>query len=224
MATELNPAQETNLRGRNGENLQKMCIACSWGKYSLDEGIMGFWKQQADVDLDLSCIMLNANGDIVDHIYSTFYRTEFLNRYGMPDGKMQSNDKALRHSGDNQRGNRNSEKSENESISINLAAISPAIDKIYFFLNNSGPGDFSLIPYVNLRIYEGYTPRPANELASLSIASSPSKAGEQSLILGSLNRNAGRWNFKTVGQTFKDANLCETIKRILVKFENKGQE
>lgn len=106
MAIRLEKGQRINLEKNNGSKLTQFCVGCNWGAIEKG-GFLGFGKNVQDVDLDLSCVMLDANGNLCDHIYSPLYKREFLARYGMPPGKIDSNDFALHHSGDDLKGDQN---------------------------------------------------------------------------------------------------------------------
>ena len=99
MAIRLEKGQRINLEKNNGAKLTQFCVGCNWGSI-IKNGFLGLGNSVQDVDLDLSCVMLDANGNLCDHIYSPLYRKEFLDQYGMPPGKVDSNDRALHHSGD----------------------------------------------------------------------------------------------------------------------------
>lgn len=214
MAIRLEKGQRINLEKGNGAKLTNFCVGCNWGAI-VKNGLFGFGKSTQDVDLDLSCIMFDANGRIIDHIYSPLYRPEFLNRYGMPMGKVDSNDRALHHSGDDLKGDQGGDDGlDNEIITVNLNQVSPNVDQIYFFLNNCGKEDFSQIPYASIRMYEGTPTRVKEVFASYDVAAMPQYRGMTALIMGKLYRRNGEWKFAAIGDAYPDANICETIKRI----------
>ena len=172
-----------------------------------------------DVDLDLSCVMVDANGNLVDHIYSPLYKREFLARYGMPPGKVDSVDRALHHSGDDLKGDQNGDDGlDNEIITVDLNRVNPNVNQIFFFLNNCGREDFSQIPYASIRMYEGTPARVKEVFASYDVAAEPRYRGMTALIMGKLYRRNGEWKFSAIGDAFPDANLCETIKRIVTNY------
>ncbi len=216
MAINLVKGQRINLEKAGGSKLTNFCVGCNWGAIVTGGGFFGLGKKVTDVDLDLSCIMVDANGQIIDHIYSPLYRTDFLSRYGMPPGKVDSNDRALHHSGDDLKGDQDGDDGlDNEIITVDLNRVSPNVNQIFFFLNNCGSEDFSQIPYASIRMYEG-TPQHVKEVfASYDVAASPQYRGMTALIMGKLYRRNGEWKFSAIGDAFPDRNLCETIGRIL---------
>lgn len=216
MAIRLEKGQRINLEKNNGSKLTSFCVGCNWGAIVTSGGFLGLGKNVQDVDLDLSCIMVDRNGNIIDHIYSPLYKIEFLNRYGMPPGKVSSKDFALKHSGDDLKGDQDGDDGlDNEIITVDLSRVSPQVEQIFFFLNNCGQEDFSQIPYASIRMYEG-TPTFVKEVfASYDVASTPQYRGMQALIMGKLYRRNGEWKFSAIGDAFPDRNLCETINRII---------
>lgn len=215
MAIRLEKGQRINLEKKNGSRLTNFCVGCNWGAI-VSGGFLGFGKSVKDVDLDLSCVMVDASGNLVDHIYSPLYRTDFLGRYGMPPGKTDSADGALHHSGDDLKGDLNGDDGlDNEILTVNLNLVSPDVEQIFFFLNNCGKEDFSQIPYASIRMYEGTPSRVKEVFASYDVAAEPRYAGKTALIMGKLYRRNGEWKFSAIGDAYPDANLCETIRRIV---------
>lgn len=219
MAIRLEKGQRINLEKGNGSRLTEFCVGCNWGAIVKPGGFLGLGKSVQDVDLDLSCVMADANGNLVDHIYSPLYKTSFLSRYGMPPGKTDSAERALHHSGDDLKGDQNGDDSlDNEIITVDLNRVNPNVDQIFFFLNNCGREDFSQIPYASIRMYEG-TPRRVKEVfASYDVAANPQYRGMTALIMGKLYRRNGEWKFSAIGDAYPDANLCETIRRIVTNY------
>lgn len=215
MAINLQKGQRINLEKAPGNKLTQFCVGCNWGAIETRGGFLGLSKKNIDVDLDLSVLMLDANGKICDHIYSPLYKTAFLERYGMPPGKVDSRDHALHHSGDDLQGDTGGDDGlDNEIVTVDLSLISPDTDQIFFFLNNVGKEDFSQIPYASIRMYEGTPVSVKNVFAAYDVASEPQYAGMRALIMGKLYRRGNNWKFAAIGDAYNDANICETITRI----------
>lgn len=219
MAIRLEKGQRINLEKSNGSKLTDFCVGCNWGAIVSSGGFLGLGKKVVDVDLDLSCVMINKDGKLVDHIYSPLYKQSFLARYGMPPGKVDSIDRALHHSGDDLKGDQDGDDGlDNEIITVDLNRVDPGVEQIFFFLNNCGKEDFSMIPYASIRMYEGTPTRVKEVFASYDVAAEPRYAGMTALIMGKLYRRNGEWKFSAIGDAFPDANLCETIKRIVTDY------
>lgn len=222
MAIRLEKGQRINLEKAGGNALRQFCVGCNWGAIvTTRKGFLGLVSKDeiTDVDLDLSCIVLDANGRLLDHIYSPEYREDFLRANGMPPGKLDTADGALHHSGDDRKGDQQGDDAlDNEILTVDLDRISPDADQIFFFLNNVGKEDFSQIPYASIRMYEG-TPRDVKEIfAAYDVAATPAFAGRRALVMGRLYRRNGAWRFAAIGDATNDANLCETINRICTSY------
>ncbi len=215
MAIRLEKGHKINLEKNDGSRLTQFCVGCNWGAIKVSGGFLGLGKRMKDVDLDLSCVMTDANGNIIDHIYSPLYRADFLAKYGRPLGKLNSKDMAMRHTGDDLKGDQDGDDGlDNEIITVDLTRVDPSVTQIFFFLNNCGPEDFSQIPYASIRMFEG-TPTGVNSVfASYDVAAEAQYAGKRAIIMGKLYRRGGQWKFAAIGDAYPDANICETIRRI----------
>ena len=215
----LEKGQRINLEKSDGSKLTAFCVGVNWGAIETKGGFLGLGKKTIDVDLDLSCILIDSNNKFFDHIYSPLYRIDFLNHYGMPKGKLDTNDRALHHSGDDQEGDKGGDDDlDNEIISVNLSQVNSRVTQIFFFLNNVGKEDFAKIPYAKIRMYEG-TPTKVNRVfASYNVAAEQQYAGKRALIMGKLYKKNDEWKFHAIGDPTDDGNLCETIKRILKSY------
>lgn len=219
MAIRLEKGQRIDLTKHNGAKLTNFCVGCNWGAIVTRSGLFGLGKTVHDVDLDLSCIMFDDKGQLVDHIYSPLYKKEFLARHGMGPGKVDSRDFALHHSGDDLKGDQDGDDGlDNEIITVDLSRVNPNVSQIFFFLNNCGKEDFSQIPYASIRMYEGTPERVKEVFASYDVAAEPQYRGMTALVMGKLYRRGGEWKFSAIGDAFPDPNLCETIKRIATTY------
>ena len=219
MAIRLEKGQRINLEKNNGSKLTNFCVGCNWGVIEVSSGLFGLGKKVTEVDLDLSCVMLNSAGEMCDHIYSPLYKPEFLAHYGMPAGKVDSKEHALHHSGDDLKGDEGGDDGlDNEIITVNLDKINQDIEQIFFFLNNCGKEDFSQIPYAAIRMYEGTPDKVKEVFAQYDVAAEAQYKGKLALIMGKLYKKGGEWKFAAIGDAYEDDNLCLTIKRILTNY------
>lgn len=226
MAINLQKGQKIDLRKSTGEALTNFCVGVNWGAIETTKpGFLGFGTKTVveDVDLDLSCIMLNANGELVDWIYSPEYNG-WLSQNNIPLGKLLSKDGGLRHSGDDRQGDVGGDDGlDNEIISVDLNRISQDIDKIFFFLNiylNQGQNfDFSHIPFAKIRMYEGTPTKVNNVHSNYDIVTDSSYRGKGALILGKLYRRGNEWKFDAIGDPAHDQMFVNTIQRILQNYK-----
>ena len=217
----LEKGQRINLEKSDKSKMSNFCVGCNWGAIK-KSSLFGLLSESKDVDLDLSCIMLDANGKMADHVYSPLYRLEFLSKYGMPQGKLDSRDGAFHHTGDDLKGDAGAvdDEMDNEIIKVDLNKVSANIEQIFFFLNNVGDEDFSMIPYASIRMFEGTLSKVTNVYAKYNVSKEPQFAGKRALIMGKLYRKNGEWKFAAIGDAHTDRNICETIIRILNNYAN----
>jgi tellurium resistance protein TerZ len=220
MAINLSKGQKIDLRKSSGEQLTNFCVGVNWGAIeTIKKGFFGSKKVIEDVDLDLSCIMTDANGELYDWIYSPEYNG-FLEQNNYPLGKLVSKDSALRHSGDDRQGDVGGDDGlDNEIISVDLNKVDSNVEKIFFFLNiylNKGQNfDFSNIPFAKIRMYEGTPTRVNNIHSNYDIVTDGSYAGKGALIMGKLYRRNGEWKFDAIGEPSDDKIFLQTIQKIL---------
>ncbi len=215
MAIRLEKGQRINLEKESGSKLTNFCVGCNWGAI-VKKSFFGLSKTVVDVDLDLSCLMFDANGNVVDHIWSPLYRFNGQ----LPQGKLTSADGALHHTGDDLTGDQDGDDGlDNEIITVDLNRVSPRVNSIVFFLNiynnNEYSGDFSGIPYASIRMFEGTPDRPPKQVfAHYDVATQTECAGKRALIMGKLYRRNGEWKFAAIGDAFEDRFIAQTIVRV----------
>lgn len=220
MSINLKKGQKIDLRKSSGDALTNFCVGVNWGAIeTIKKGLFGKRTVVEDVDLDLSCIMTDASGELVDWLYSPEYNG-FLRQNNFPLGKLISKDNALRHSGDDTQGDVGGDDGlDNEIISVDLNKVDSKVEKIFFFLNiylNQGQKfDFSNIPFAKIRMYEG-TPTKVNSVhSSYDIVTDSTYSGKGALIMGKLYRRNNEWKFDALGEPTDDKIFLHTINRIL---------
>jgi len=218
MAINLQKGQRIDLRKSSGSTLTDFCVGVNWGAIE-KKAFFGLSKTATNVDLDLSCIMVDAQGNVVDHLYSPEYKVEILQKFGLPPGKLVSRNNALRHSGDDRAGDTGGDDGlDNEIITVNLAQLEANVTQVFFFLNNVGPEDFSQIPYAKIRMYEGTTKSVKEVFASYNVAAEAQYAGKKGLIMGKLYKKENEWKFNAIGDPTEDSFLGQTIHRIVKSY------
>lgn len=223
MAIRLEKGQRINLEKEDGAKLTQFCVGCNWGAVIREKtGFLGFGKKKevVDVDLDLSCMMFDVDGNPVDHIWSPLYR--FGDRkVGLPNGKVDSLDRALHHTGDDLTGDTDGDDGlDNEIITVNIDMVNNRVNSIVFFLNvynnNEYQGDFSGVPYAYIRMFEGTPNRPPKQVfAQYDVSTKTDCIGKRGLIMGKLYRRNGNWKFAAIGDAYDDPNIVYTIQRVM---------
>ena len=249
----LEKGQRINLEKSNGSKLTKFFVGCNWGALKTgrkvevvdSEGFLGFGRkthyedEEVDLDLDLSCVMTDAMGNLVDTLYSPLYNGKIYPNIfrkqlaTLPLGADWSKDRAMYHTPDDTEGDKGGDDGlDNEIVTVDLTKVDQRIEQIFFFLNIFKPQriDFLKIPYAAIRMceYDGTQKdinKVTNVFAEYDVAKDSQFAGKNSLIMGKLYRHNGEWKFAAIGDAFDDSdgslpnsNLCLTIKRILSSY------
>lgn len=217
MAIRLEKGQRINLEKTNGSKLTNFCVGCKWGNVER-KSFFGLLTNNVDVDLDLSCLMFDANGKAIDHIWSPLF--QFHDRApetGLPNGKLLSRDGAIKHTGDALKSGLGI---DDEVITVDLTRVSNEVNSIVFFLNiynnEDYSGDFSGIPYARIRMYE-YDRNPENVkevFAEYNIVTQTECVGKRGLVMAKLYRHNGEWKFAAIGDAFEDRSIVYTIARV----------
>lgn len=214
MAINLTKGQRIDLRKTSGATLTDFCVGVNWGGIE-SRGFLGLTKKVQNVDLDLSAALLDAQGELCDHIYSPLYKPELLAKCGLPPGKLVAANGALRHTGDDQAGDSGGDDGlDNEIITVSLNQVPANIGQIFFFLNSCGKEDFSVIPYAKIRMFEGTPTKVKEVFASYNVAAEPQYSGKRALILGRLYRRGSEWKFAAMGEPTEDVFVGQTVARI----------
>ena len=215
MAINLQKGQRINLEKETGAKLQQFCVGCNWGAITTSGNFLGLGKKTKAVDLDLSCVVFDSSGKMCDHLYSPLYKKEFLSKYNLPLGKLDTLDGALHHTGDDLEGDTDGDDGlDNEIITVDLQRVNPDVRQIFFFLNNVGNEDFSQIPYASIRMFEGTPDRVDQVFASYNVAAEAAYKDKTALVMGELYVHNGAWKFNAIGDAFPHPNLCVTIQHI----------
>ena len=139
---------------------------------------------------------------------------------GLPDGKVDSKDRALHHTGDDLTGDQDGDDGlDNEIITVDLNRVDSKVNQMVFFLNiynnDDFQGDFSDIPYASIRMYEGTPSKVREVFASYDVVTKENCAGKRALIMGKLYRHNGEWKFAALGDAYEDKTIVHTIIRVM---------
>lgn len=194
MAINLEKGQRINLEKSNGSKLQSICVGINWG--AIEKKSLFGTKKEA-VDLDASCAVYDENKKVID---SVNFR------------KLQSDDKSIKHSGDDLTGDVNGDDGlDNEVITLDFSRLSANANYVGFFINSFRGQDFKDIPFASIRIYEGTPSKVTEVFAQYNIAKDSAFAGSVSMVLGVFYKKNGEWKFNAIGAPTKDKRLEETI-------------
>lgn len=194
MAINLEKGQRINLEKSNGSKLQNICVGINWG--AIEKKALFGTKKEA-VDLDASCAVYDEKKQLIDSVNFK---------------KLQSNERAIIHSGDDLTGDLNGDDGlDNEVITLDFSKLSASANYIAFYVNSFQGQDFKDIPFASIRIYEGTPKMVSTEFARYDIANDVTFGGKVSMVLGVFYKKNNEWKFNAIGTATSDKTLEQTI-------------
>ncbi len=147
-------------------------------------GLFGGKKQQS-IDLDASCLLLDAAGKVLDQVWFQ---------------QLRSRDGSVTHTGDNRTG---AGDGDDESIIVDLSAVASSVQTLFFVVNSFTGQNFSQIENAFCRLVDESSGR---ELARYDLSGSGTHTAQ---LMCKLTRGSDGWVMTAVGvpasgRTFAD--------------------
>jgi len=183
MAVSLNKGQSVSLKKSDGGTLTKVRMGLGWDAMKV-KTMFGRTKEQA-IDLDASCLMFSADRVLLDQVWFS---------------QLRSKDGALVHLGDNRTG---AGDGDDESIVVDLTAVSPSVQSLVFVVNSYSGETFSQIENAFCRLIDASNEQ---EVARYDLSGSGPHTAQ---IMAKVTRDGTGWSMmalgvRTSGRTIKD--------------------
>jgi len=176
MALTLSKNQSISLEKAGGAGLTKISLGLGWDP--VKSGFLGkLMGNGGEIDLDASCILFDAQLQPVDLVW---FR------------QLQSRDGSIKHSGDNRTGEGDG---DDETIHVDLAQLPATVQYLVFTVNSFTGQNFEKVENAYCRIVNS---AKREELARFNLSE---KGRHTGIVMASLVRGAGGWEFKAIGQT-----------------------
>ncbi len=191
MAISLKKGQGISL-AKEAPGMQVAMLGAGWG---MKKGKGFFSMGKKEVDLDASCLLFDADGNMLDEVWFQ---------------QLRSKDGAIQHTGDDRQGG-GDEDDPNEEIRVNLDKINPAAKTLVFTINSFTGESFDGIPNAFCVLNNADS---GVEIARYNLSN---EGGEwTALVIAKLVRGSKGWEFYAIGEwgngrTFKD--LMPVIKK-----------
>ncbi|AOL07868.1 TerD family protein [Burkholderia contaminans] len=178
MALTLSKNQSISLEKTAGRGLTSISLGLGWDPVKSG----GFFSKMLgggsnDIDLDASCILLDGDMKSVDLVW---FR------------QLESRDGAIEHSGDNLTGEGDG---DDETIHVDLQRLPGTVQHLVFTVNSFRGQTFDQVENAYCRILDD---SKNQELARFNLAE---KGRHTGVVMASLSRRAGGWEFKAIGQS-----------------------
>ena len=178
MALTLSKNQSISLEKTAGSGLAEVSLGLGWDPVKSG----GFFSKMLGgggnaIDLDASCIVLDSGLNPVDLVW---FR------------QLASKDGSIKHSGDNLTGEGDG---DDETIHVDLQRLPGSIQHLVFTVNSFRGQTFDQVENAYCRILNE---SKNQELARFNLAE---KGRHTGVVMASLSRGAGGWEFKAIGQS-----------------------
>lgn len=183
----------------NASGLTDVAVGVNWGMIGgtriVTEKVGGFFgfgakevqttvtERQERVDLDLSALLYDKNGKLVNKIY-------YNNKWG----------KGVNHSGDDTSGDSSKDDKDNETITVKLADTAPDVTKIVFVLVSFRGQDFGLLPYAGMNLYNISSGKTKLANTNIDISKDKKFSGKVSMIFAALEKTDAGWDYRMIAE------------------------
>lgn len=177
----------------NASGLTDVAVGVNWGQIKKG-GLFGFGSALEAVDLDLSALLYDANGSLVDKIY-----------YGNKSGK------GVRHSGDDLTGDSSQDDKDNETITVRLAETAPNVTKIVFVLVSFKGQDFGDLPYAAMNLYNTSSGKVKLANSNIDISKDSKYKGKVSMVFAALEKVNGSFSYRMIAEPTDKKTLGDLV-------------
>jgi len=199
MAVNLSKGQKISLEKEAGGALSQIKMGLGWDVGAAPQKSGGFLgglfggggSAGGSIDLDASCIMLDANKQMVDAIWF---------------GQLQSKDSSIQHTGDNRTG---AGDGDDEVINVNLSRIPDHVQALVFTVNSFTGQTFATVNNAFCRLVNASN---NSEVARYDLSA---QGGHTALILAKIYRHNGEWKMHAIGETASGRTFHDLMPAIL---------
>ena len=199
MAVNLTKGQKISLVKEAGGELTQIKMGLGWDAGAAPKKSGGFLgglfggggSAGGSIDLDASCIMLDANKQLVDAIWF---------------GQLQSKDNSVQHTGDNRTG---AGDGDDEVINVNLARVPANVQALVFTVNSFTGQTFATVNNAFCRLINA---THTSEVARYNLSA---QGSHTALILAKIYRHNGEWKMHAIGETASGRTFHDLMPAIL---------
>ena len=199
MSVNLSKGQKISLEKEAGGALSQIKMGLGWDVGAAPQKSGGFLgglfggggSAGGSIDLDTSCIMLDANKQMVDAIWF---------------GQLQSKDSSIQHTGDNRTG---AGDGDDEVINVNLSRIPDHVQALVFTVNSFTGQTFATVNNAFCRLVNASN---NSEVARYDLSA---QGSHTALILAKIYRHNGEWKMHAIGETASGRTFHDLMPAIL---------
>lgn len=178
MGLNLQKGQSLSLKKGDGKDLTQVRFGLGWDSAApMKRGFFGKAKT-AEIDLDASAIFFDATGKPVDVVWFS---------------QLASKDGSAKHTGDNLTG---AGDGDDETILVNLAKVSAAVDQIVFVISSYSRQTFDMVENAFCRLVDDASVGTP-EVARYQLTDAGSHTA---MIMAKVSRVGAAWSFTALGE------------------------
>lgn len=177
MAVNLSKGQRISLEKSNGSSLSKVRMGLGWNPVQKKSGFFGslFGSGADDIDLDASCLLLDAQKNLLDVVW---FR------------QLQSRDGSIKHSGDNLTGEGDG---DDETIFVDLTHLPSNVTHLAFTVCSFRGQTFNEVGGAFCRLVDDSN---NTEMARFNLSEQGQHTG---VVMAIVSRHGAAWQMKAVG-------------------------
>jgi len=173
----MSKGERISLEKADGGSLTKVKMGLGWDAIEKKGGLFGRKKIVADVDLDASCVLLDAERNVLDAVWFK---------------QLNSKDGSITHTGDNLTG---AGEGDDESILVDLSRVPRNVSSLAFTVTCYSRQGFSEIKNAFCRVVDETT---KHEVARYDL----SAQGEHTaMVIANVYRDGPGWKMAALGET-----------------------
>ncbi len=176
----LTKGQNIKLEKEDGTEYTKLTMGLGWDPVNaggIFNSMFGGSSGQS-IDLDASCMMLDANKQLVDCVWFSH---------------LKSNDGSIIHTGDNLTGHGDG---DDEQISVDLSKVPSTVETLVFTVNSYRGQTFDQVDNCFCRLFENNN-GTETVLCEYKLKEKGDHTGK---IMAKVYRNSGKWKIKAIGE------------------------
>ena len=191
MGVSLVKGQKISLQKESGGSLTQIIMGLGWDG-AMVGGFLGIGARRAEVDLDASCVMFDAQKNMVDTVW---FR------------QLRSKDGSVVHTGDNTTG---AGDGDDEQIKVDLSCVPAQIQTLVFVVNSFTGQNFSQIENASCRLVDETSGR---EVAKFDL--SATRGNHTAQVMAKVYRHGGEWKMHAIGETGRGKTFQEILPMIM---------
>jgi tellurium resistance protein TerZ len=190
MSVNLAKGQKISLAKEGDGTLTKVVMGLGWDAKKVS-GILGFLGGSNEIDLDASCLMFDAQNNLVDTVW---FR------------QLRSRDGSVLHTGDNRTG---AGEGDDEQIIVDLSAVHAQVKSLVFVVNSFLGQNFSQIENAFCRIVDQ---RTGTEIAKYNLSCQGNHTGQ---VMAKIYRYNGEWKMHAIGENASGRTFHELLPAVI---------